>query len=189
MTHLTETHSKALDELIDRRMDRQMERRHVFDGEASALIDLVRYTSPDADMVPVGMWDGEALVAAFVLWWAAPQDGWTIEERQERTLLVSLAHTHPEYRRLGRVLTPWLRDYAARQPTPPAWVRCAVRVPHLALYLHDACGWQNVRAVEFTGRRALHLLQHAPAKSETLWSLIRSDSELAPSRSEQEKPA
>ncbi|MFF1344252.1 hypothetical protein ACFVYT_41750 [Streptomyces sp. NPDC058290] len=60
-------------------------------------------------MLPVGMWDGETLVAAFAVQSAAPMAGWTLEERQasiDRTG-VSLLNAAPEL--VGVVVgTVWL---------------------------------------------------------------------------------
>lgn len=185
MTPLTSEHSGALDELLDSRMERQIERQHVFDGEAARLVDLVQRADSLSGKTAVGLWDGEVLVGAIALQWAAPEDGWTIEERQEPTLLVALAHAHPSHRRVGRLLTPWVRDYAARQHNPPAWVRCTVRVPRLADYFQRTCGWQSVREVALPGKRTMHLLQQTPKTDDGLGSLIRSEGQIAPTSAEQ----
>ncbi|MGW8779788.1 hypothetical protein ACWGNM_17250 [Streptomyces sp. NPDC055796] len=93
-------------------------------------------------------------------------------------MTVSLAHTHPEQQGLGRLLTYWLCDYAARRPSPPAWIRCSVRVKNLADYLELACGYEKVR--EITGWNGdSHLFQRAPRKDPHMRLLVCGEGELA----------
>ncbi|MEV6735184.1 hypothetical protein [Streptomyces sp. NPDC051364] len=178
MTLLTPDHVPAVDELIRLRMYWLLDRRLPLSGESSNLVDLVRLPEPEPGMLPVGMWDGETLVAALAVQAATPMAGWTLEERQESSLAVSLAHTHPEQQGLGRLLTHWLCDYAARRPSPPAWIRCTVRVKNLADYLEHACGWEKVR--EITGWKGdSHLFQRAPQRDRHMRLLVRGEGELA----------
>nr|WSX47587.1 hypothetical protein OG409_00480 [Streptomyces sp. NBC_00974]WSX54269.1 hypothetical protein OG409_38435 [Streptomyces sp. NBC_00974] len=177
MRVLTSKHWPSLDLLIQARQKLQLDCGHVLSGEAAALVDVARLM-PDPGMLPVGLWDDDALVAAFALERAVPvMPGWTEQEHTEPSLLVSHAHAHPEHERLFRLITPWLCDYAARLDDPPDWVRCTVRTPEIAEYLHEACGWHLIRTHRGWDRPR-YLLQCAPQRS-AIGSLIHSGDLLA----------
>ncbi|WP_150521294.1 hypothetical protein [Streptomyces subrutilus] len=166
----------GLDGLIQARHDHQNARRHAVSGDGAALVDLVRLESVPA-VVPVGMCDYDTLVAAFALRMEDPLIGWPDAERAEPSLVVSYAHTHPRHRRLFRLITPWLCDYAARRPAPPRWVRGSVGTSAVAEHLRN-CGWQSVQQAPAPGRPR-HLVQCAPQQND-IRTLIRSEGELAP---------
>ncbi|GAA3386419.1 hypothetical protein [Streptomyces racemochromogenes] len=175
MTLLTSTHAETVDELLALREGDGYRKKSR--SNAAALCNLVAYTEPDVSLMAVGMWDEATLCAAFVLERAAPREGWTLDEREEPSLLVSRAYTHPGHSRLARTLTPWVLDLASRLPDPPTAVRCTVQHALLARYLIRSCGWQLVREVE-THRGELHLLQHVPRRSDSLRTWIRTAPEL-----------
>lgn len=177
MKVLTSADAKAVGELIDLRMDRQLHRRHAIHGEAADLLDLVAHAEADCSLMPLGLWDDGTLVCVFALARAAPGDGWSAEEREEPSLLVSLAHAHLEHPHLARSVTPWLQDHAARLPDPPRAVRCTVYAADLAWYLIRTCRWQLVREVREPQRR-VYLLQHTPQRIENVQALIRTSPEV-----------
>ncbi|MFB6583344.1 hypothetical protein ACFCYC_39060 [Streptomyces sp. NPDC056402] len=173
MKPLTTADTRTVDELIDGRTAFQIARSHRFRGEGIGLRDVVTGTDRDDGMKAVGMWEDENLLAAFVLQHAAPQNGWTIKEREEPTLLVSHAHSLPGQGLLGRLAALWLSDYAARQQLQP-FVRCTVRERALAWRLARSCGWRHVREVR-DGRGDLHLLQRFPERLQRLEVVVTSD--------------
>uniref|UniRef100_UPI002F912AC1 hypothetical protein n=1 Tax=Streptomyces sp. NBC_01001 TaxID=2903713 RepID=UPI002F912AC1 len=179
MKLLTPDHVSALNRLLALRMDWLAEKRHPLSGESSNLMELVRLPEPEPGMVPVGMWDGERLVAALAVQSAAPLFGWTLEERQEPSQMLSLAHTDPREPRVGALLVSGLCDHAARKPAPPAWIRCTVRPKALADYLEQACGWTKVREVSSPYGESHHLLQRAPRLAEQTTLLVRAEGRLA----------
>ncbi|MGW5342896.1 hypothetical protein [Streptomyces sp. NPDC004050] len=158
--------------LLDQRMSWMANHNIALSGEPSRLMALVRRPSPDADMLAVGMWDSDTLVAAFALHDAVPNTGWTLAEREQPSLLLSLAHTLPDQQGLGPLLGRWVCDYAARRPNPPTWVRCAARAPGLADYLEKS-GWFKVREVVSVVHGASYLFQRAPQQDDILGSLVR----------------
>ncbi|MER6520237.1 hypothetical protein ABT246_25700 [Streptomyces sp. NPDC001553] len=175
---IVDAYTPAFAELVGARMDWQLARGQAVSGEVSALIDLVRLGGIDPGTVVVGMWDDTVMVAAFMLQVAAPREGWTDAERAESSMLVLGAHTHPDHRGLARLITPWVCDYAARLPAPPAWVRCTVRFPAIARHLEQTCGWEPVRDLRnWQGGR--HLFQRRPQLNDSLGALIRGEGPLA----------
>lgn len=177
MKLLTSADAKAVGELVDLRMDRQLYRGHAINGEAADLLDLVAHGEADCSLLPLGMWDDGTLAGAFVVERAAPRDGWSAEQGEEPSLLVSLAHAHPGHPHLARAVTPWLKDLAARLPDPPTAVRCTVYAADLAWYLIRTCRWQLVREIRERQRR-VHLLQHTSQRIENVHALIRTSPEL-----------
>ncbi|WP_030388000.1 hypothetical protein [Streptomyces sp. NRRL S-241] len=173
MKPLTTTDTRAVDGLIDSRMEFQIAHGHRSGREGNGLRDVVTGAGPDDGRKAVGMWEDENLLAAFVLQRAAPQHGWTIEEREQPTLLVSHAHSLPRQSLLGRLAALWLSDYAARQQQQPL-VRCMVREQALAWRLKRTCGWRHVREIR-DGLGALHLLQRFPERSQRLEVVVSSD--------------
>ncbi|MFJ5811725.1 hypothetical protein [Streptomyces sp. NPDC093093] len=177
---IVDAYTPPFDELVGARMDWQLARGQAVSGEVSALIDLVRLGGVDPGTVVVAMWDDPVMVAAFALQLAPPREGRTDAERAESTLFVLGAHTHPDHRGLARLITPWVCDYAARLPAPPAWVRCTVRSSALARHLEHACGWGLVRELH-NWQGARYLFQRRPQLSENLDVLIRGEGPLAAS--------
>ncbi|MEU9943647.1 hypothetical protein [Streptomyces lavendulae] len=177
MRPITSKYLPDLNQLIWVRQENQLKRRQAIGGEGSALIDLVRL-EPDPELRPVGMWDDNNLVAAFVLQCAQPGTGWSEWGRGGPSLLVSHAHTHPEERARFKIITPWLRDYAARAVDGPTWPRCTVRDLKLAEYLEQQCGWRCVGSVVRGWERPRYLLEAVPECIE-IGALIRSEGELA----------
>ncbi|WP_331720497.1 hypothetical protein OG851_42775 (plasmid) [Streptomyces sp. NBC_00161] len=178
MTLLTPDHASALNRLLALRMDWLAENGHPLSGESSSLMELVRLPEPEPGLVPVGMWDGERLVAAFAVQSTAPMDGWTLEERQEPSLVLSLAHTLPGEPGLGAILVAGLCDYEARMPAPPTWIRCTVRPRALAKHLEEG-GWARVREVSRSYGDSHHLLQRPARLAEHTTLLVRAEGGLA----------
>lgn len=163
----------AVDHLIAIRMEFQLRKRVRQNGEGRELRDVAcTPTRPDDGRMAIGMWDDGKLVAAVVLQDAAPQHGWTIEEREQPTLLVGHALSLPGQAILGRLVTLWLSDYAARQHHQPL-VRCAVRDRALAWRLVRSCGWERVREVSDL-HSTLHLMQRYPERFERLGVVVSS---------------
>ncbi|MER7467878.1 hypothetical protein [Streptomyces sp. NPDC097981] len=175
MKLLTLDHVPALNQLLALRMDWLAENGLPLGGESSILMELVRLPEPEPGMLPVGMWDDKTLVAALAVQSAAPLFGWTLEERQERSLVLSLAHTLPREPRLGTILADALCYYAARMPVPPAWLRCTVRPRALADYLEEACGWAKIREIGSPYGNSHHLLQRPPQLAEHMALLVRAE--------------
>ncbi|MFI6004930.1 hypothetical protein ACIA98_31755 [Streptomyces sp. NPDC051366] len=80
--------------------------------------------------------------------------------------MVRLAFTDPQHVRLGQLATLWISDYAARQTTPPLWIRCAVPEPKVAWYLERERGWTLVRKARDKIGYVNSLLQRAPERIE-----------------------
>ncbi|MFD8414049.1 hypothetical protein ACFV2Q_20200 [Streptomyces sp. NPDC059650] len=175
MTLLTAQHRLDLDDLLRDRMDWMTNNRIPLSGESSDLTTLLRLPQLNPGTRPAGMWDGQTLVAAFAMQDAAPTTGWTLEERAQSSMTVSLAHTLPG-QRLGSVLGRWICDYAARRSNP-TWVRCRVRAPELADYL-EGCGWSKVREVVSPVHGVSYLFQRPAQQDEGLESLVRGEGEL-----------
>ncbi|WCD91164.1 hypothetical protein KPP03845_200125 (plasmid) [Streptomyces xanthophaeus] len=187
MKPLSTADTAAVDRLIATRMDFQIANGHRPRGEGAGLRDIItgtgantgprdRATSnpsgPGDGGRAIGMWEDGDLVAACVLHHAAPQHGWTIEEREEPTLLVGHAYSLPGQTLLGRLAALWLSDYAARQQGKP-WVRCTVREQALAWRLIRSCGWRHVRDVTDT-HGVLYLMQRPPERANRLEAVVRS---------------
>ncbi|WP_369776315.1 hypothetical protein [Streptomyces sp. R33] len=170
---LTPDHVPALNQLLALRMHWLTENSLPLRGESSNLMQLVRL--PEPGMVPVGMWDGKRLVAALAVQSAAPMAGWTLDERQEPSWVLSLAHTLPREPGVGAILVSGLCDYAARKSDPPVWIRCAVRPSALAKYLEEACGWIKVREVSSPYGDSHHLLQRPPRLAEHATLTVRAE--------------
>ncbi|MFD3539653.1 hypothetical protein ACFWUQ_09145 [Streptomyces sp. NPDC058662] len=188
MKPLATADTAAVDKLIAARMDFQIANHHRPRGEGLGLRDVVTgagagtglhdaaagtpSSAPDDGGTAIGMWEDEELVAAFVLQHAAPQQGWTIEEREEPTLLVAHAYSLPGQTLLGRLTALWLSDYAARQHKQP-WVRCTVQEQALAWRLARSCGWRHVRDVhDIHGN--FHLMQRPPERANRLEVVVTS---------------
>lgn len=187
MKPLATADTAAVDKLITARTDFQIANHHRPRGEGLGLRDTVTGagtgtglrdaadntpTGPDDGSRAIGMWEDEELVAAFVLQHAAPQHGWTTEEREEPTLLVAHAYSLPGQTLLGRLTALWLSDYAARQHERP-WVRCTVQEQALAWRLVRSCGWRLVRDVnEIHGN--FHLMQRPPERANRLEVVVTS---------------
>lgn len=186
MKPLTTADTAAVDKLIAARMGFQIAHHHRHRGEGAGLRDVVTGAdggaglrvatstpnTPDDGRRAIGMWEDAELVAAFVLQHAAPQNGWTIEEREEPTLLVAHAHSLPGQTLLGRLTALWLSDYAARQHQQP-WVRCTVHEQALAWRLVRSCGWRHVRDVnDIHGN--FHLMQRPPERANRLDVVVTS---------------
>lgn len=185
MKPLVPADTEAVDTLIAARMDFQIANHHRPCGEGLGLRDAVTgadggqndattniLTGPEHGKRAIGMWEDDELAAAFVLQRAAPQHGWTVEEREEPTLLVSHAYSMPGHTLIGRLTALWLSDYAARQPDQP-WIRCTVQEQALAWRLVRSCGWRHVRDANDThGTR--HLLQRPPARADRLSVVVSS---------------
>ncbi len=179
MKLLTPDHVSALDKLLALRMSWLAESGLPRSGETSNLMELVRLPEPEPGMLPEGIWDGESLVAAFAVQDAALTAGWTVDERQEPSLVLSLALPDPRNSSLGEIAVHWLCDYAARGPVPLAWIRCTVRPRTLADHLRWDCGWAAVREVSSLHRDSCHLLQQPPQLDEHIELLVRTEGGLA----------
>ncbi|MEV7617568.1 hypothetical protein [Streptomyces sp. NPDC089799] len=123
------------------------------------------------------MWEDEHLVAALALQHGNPDDAWTHEERAEPSWVLRLVHTHPEHRRLGRLITLWAGNYAARQDQPPTWIRCSVRDVNVAWYLEKMCGWAAVRKRQGPSG-ALTYLQRVPERIDHFDLMVATGTEL-----------
>ncbi|WP_328965703.1 hypothetical protein [Streptomyces virginiae] len=123
------------------------------------------------------MWEDDQLVGAFALAEGPDAAGWTADERAEPSWMVSLAFTDPDHNRLGRLATLWIGDYAARQNTPPVWIRCAVPDPEVAWYLERGFGWARVRTARNKVGYLNSLLQRAPERIEHFDLLVTTGAE------------
>jgi GNAT superfamily N-acetyltransferase len=84
-----------------------------------------------------------------------PEWGWTNQQRDEATLLITGTYTHPAYRggKLGRLMAWWTLDYAARH-ADVLWVRRVTFASRLMRYYRDGQGWDLVDTVVRRGRHA-----------------------------------
>ncbi|MEU1408085.1 hypothetical protein ABZ471_38195 [Streptomyces sp. NPDC005728] len=73
--------------------------------------------------------------------------GWTARERAEPALSVGAMYTCLDQQGsgLGRIMTLWLVDYAARCYSSVRWLRCTVPGDRLARHFREGLGWQDVR--------------------------------------------
>ncbi|MFF7644092.1 hypothetical protein [Streptomyces canus] len=148
-------------------------------GRATALLGLLGQAAETATVV--GLFhatddrDAQVLGCSVLFPTAGAAPGWTAVERSERTWLLTMSHTHPGFRsdRIGWLMTMWACDYAARQPDPPAWMRCQVPGPLIAHY-RDQLGWQVVRTRQDPDLGEAVLMQRRPESSPGLSALITS---------------
>ncbi|WP_406011615.1 hypothetical protein OG440_39120 (plasmid) [Streptomyces sp. NBC_00637] len=100
--------------------------------------------------------------------------GWTTEERQQPSLLMTMTHTHPDRRgdRIGLLMTMWVCDFAARLSEPRSWVRCHVPDRGLATHYSNEMGWQEVRARTDQQGSRVYLMQCPAAPKDGLSAFI-----------------
>lgn len=175
MQQLTNEEWEPVSRLIRDRQDHDEREGRRTRNDGSVLLRLLSAADPDIQLV--GMREDDRLVAAFALQHGDPGDAWTRDERAEPSWVLRLAHTHPEHGRLGRLITLWACDYAARQDKPPAWIRCAVRDTNVAWYLEKTCGWAAVRKRQDPSG-ALTYLQRAPDRIEHFDLMVATGTEL-----------
>ncbi|MEU7322588.1 hypothetical protein ABZ682_18810 [Streptomyces griseoviridis] len=145
-------------------------------GNGPGLLDLLAQPREAASVI--GLFDGcdgRLLGCCALLSPSGDLPGWTAAECAERSWLMGMAHTHPDVRgsRLGWLMTVWASDYAARQPHPPTWIRCAVGRPLIA-YCRDSLAWETVRAQRMPDIGTGALMQRLPEKKPALAALIDS---------------
>ncbi|MFE2852751.1 hypothetical protein ACFXJO_16675 [Streptomyces lavendulae] len=178
-----------LGSLLQARLEYQLVHGQAINFEGSDLIAVVRGAP---GKLAFGMWDGDTLVAAFVLQHAAPEDRWTDQEHGEPSLLISLMHSRPrrpaqpEHEGYLRRVTLWLCDYAALLDVPPAWIRCTARTQRVAEHL-EQCGWDLVRSQHYASQRPCYLLQCAPQRS-AIGSLVLGEGEADATREPEGAP-
>ncbi|MFD3557592.1 hypothetical protein ACFWWA_36675 [Streptomyces goshikiensis] len=114
-----------------------------------------------------GLFEGEGLVAMWKLDPTSPGPGWSVSERQERSICLFRLYTDPVHRNAGRLVSLWLADHVARMPRPPGWLRCSVPDGRLAAHITGAWGWREVRLED-----GHHLLQLPPEPKPHLDLLI-----------------
>ncbi|MFK0223945.1 hypothetical protein ACIQWN_37930 [Streptomyces vinaceus] len=168
----------ALNGLLGQRMSWLAQKGLPLSGESCSLMEPARLSEPEPGMYPIGMWDGDQLVAALAVQIAVPVFGWTLEERLEQSLVLSLAHTLPERTGLLGILVAGLCDYAARLPCPLDWIRCTVRPYALADYLARSSGWTKVREVGSPFGNSHHLFQRLAVRAEPMTLPVRTEGEL-----------
>ncbi|WP_030731795.1 hypothetical protein [Streptomyces sp. NRRL S-237] len=176
MLPLTTSDWDPLADLVHRRNDHE-KRIRTATTDGSSLLRLAADPQPDIQLI--GMWEDAQLVGAFALAEGADAAGWTEDERAEQSWMVRLAFTDPDHNRLGRLATLWIGDYAARQNTPPLWIRCAVPDQEVAWYLERQCGWALVRTARDKAGYRNFLLQRAPERIEHFDLLVTTGAELA----------
>ncbi|RST03472.1 hypothetical protein [Streptomyces sp. WAC05950] len=175
MQQLTNEDREPVSRLIRDRQDHdEREGRPTWD-DGSVLLRLM--SAPDPATQLVGMWEDEQLVAALAMRHGDPGGAWTDDERAEPSWGLRLVHTHPEHRRLGRLITLWAGDYAARQDRPPTWIRCSVRDMNVAWYLERTCGWAAVRK-RHDPSGVLTCLQRAPEHIDHFDLMVATGTEL-----------
>lgn len=146
-------------------------------GQGSAVLGLIG--QPTATATVIGLFNAEdgQVLGCSVLFPAAPASpGWTAAELRQRTWIMSMSHTHPDFRsdRIGWLMTMSVGDWAARQPDPPEWVRCRVPDPALVAHYRDQLGWQLVRTRPDQKLGQVALMQRRPASSPGLSAVITS---------------
>ncbi|MCT9107587.1 hypothetical protein N4G69_18405 [Streptomyces mirabilis] len=134
-------------------------------GQATALLGLLGQAA--GTVTVVGLFhaaDDQVLGCSVLFPTAGAASGWTAAERSERTWILTMSHTHPDSRddRIGWLMTMWASDYAARQPDPPAWIRCRVPDPALIAHYRDQLGWQVVRTRRDPDLGEVALMQRRP---------------------------
>ncbi|MGW6413158.1 hypothetical protein ACWF95_39470 [Streptomyces vinaceus] len=164
-----------LADLVRRRTDHE-KRIRAAATEGSPLLGLAADPQPNTQLI--GMWEDNQLVGAFALTEGPDASGWTAAELAEPSWMVRHAFTDPEHARLGRLATLWIGDYAARQDTPPLWIRCAVPEPKVAWYLERECGWTLVRKAHGRAGYLNSLLQRAPERIEHFDLLVTTGADL-----------
>ncbi|MFF3675937.1 hypothetical protein ACFYYS_18435 [Streptomyces sp. NPDC002120] len=174
MLPLTTSDWDPLADLVHRRNDHE-KRIRTATPDGSYLLRLAADPQPDIQLI--GMWEDDQLVGAFALAEGPDAAGWTEDECAEPSWMVSLAFTDPDHNRLGRLATLWIGDHAARQNTPPVWIRCAVRDPEVAWYLERGCGWARVRTARNKVGYLNSLLQRAPEQIEHFDLLVTTGAE------------
>lgn len=145
-------------------------------GQGSAVLGLIGQPTATATVIGLFNEDGQVLGCS-VLFPAAPASpGWTAAELRQRTWIMSMSHTHPDFRsdRIGWLMTMSVGDWAARQPDPPEWVRCRVPDPALVAHYRDQLGWQLVRTRPDQELGQVALMQRRPASSPGLSAVITS---------------
>ncbi|WP_058043816.1 hypothetical protein [Streptomyces roseifaciens] len=100
-----------------------------------------------------------------------PAWGWTPEQQGEAALTIGAMFTNPEHDRLGRLITWWTSDYAARQSAPVTWVRGHTRSDHVMRYARDTIGC-DVAGTVLHNARHVHLLQRPARHIPHLHALI-----------------
>lgn len=165
-----------LADLVHRRTDYE-KRVRTATTDGSSLLRLAADPQPDIQLI--GMWEDDQLVAAFALESGPDTAGWNEDERAEPSWMVRLAFTDPEHSRLARLATLWIGDTAARQSTPPLWIRCAVPEPKVAWYLERECGWTLVRKARDRVGYLNSLLQRPPERIEHFDLLVTTGADLA----------
>ena len=144
-------------------------------GHADALATLIG--EPDDTNVAVALYEDDQVVGCTALL-TNPilRPGWTVEERQQHSLIMTMTHTHPDYRgdRIGLLMTMWVCDFAVRLPEPRSWVRSHVRDRALASHYSNSLGWEEVRFRTYQQGRRVYLMQRRANPINGLSALISS---------------
>ena len=146
-------------------------------GQGNALLGLLGQSAETATVL--GLFDAadDTAVGCSVLFPTAnAAPGWTAAERREQAWILTMSHTHPNYRgdRIGWLMTMWAIDYAARQPDPPQWLRCRVPDPALIAHYRDQLGWRVVRTRQEPELGEVALMQRRPESRPGLSAVITS---------------
>ncbi|MEH6373898.1 hypothetical protein V7793_06025 [Streptomyces sp. KLMMK] len=98
--------------------------------------------------------------------------GWSTEQQAEPALAVGAMFTHPATRpeRLGRLITWWAADYAARH-TSATWLRAQTPSERLMRYARDEVGCEVAGTAQHQGRD-VHLLQSRARRINNLHAFI-----------------
>lgn len=178
MREVTAGDVPAVTRMISERSTWLAERGKVSFGQDDELAGLLRRPDAVADGAVLGLFSssGSAVGCCVVLPGGdgGVPAGWTAEERRERTWTVAMCHTHPAVRadRTGWLMSMWISDCAARQPDPPAWLRCAVPGRVLARHYRDTLGWCPVRTVQDPDLGHVTLMQCRPRTSSGVSVLV-----------------
>jgi hypothetical protein len=146
-------------------------------GQGNALLGLLGQSADTATVL--GLFDDadDTAVGCSVLFpTASAAPGWTAAERRERAWILTMSHTHSDYRgdRIGWLMTMWASDFAARQPDPPQWLRCRVPDPALIAHYRDQLGWHLVRTCQDPDLGGVALMQRRPESRRGLSAVISS---------------
>lgn len=146
-------------------------------GQDNALLGLIGQPAESATVIGLfDATDGQVLGCSVLFPTASAAPGWTADECRERAWILTMSHTHPDFRgdRIGWLMTTWACDYAARQPDPPQWMRCRVPDPALIAHYRDQLGWRVIRTRQDPELGEVALMQRRPELRSGLSAVITS---------------
>ncbi|WP_342791169.1 GNAT family N-acetyltransferase [Streptomyces montanus] len=130
------------------------------------------------DMTLMVLAEDDEIVGSVVLYATTPSWGWTASERAEPSLGLATMYTHPAHHGggLGRLMTLWALDYAARRTDLQLqWVRGSVHGERLMHHFRDELGWDDVRHTRDRSLQRTFQMQQRPRELPGLRALITSD--------------